>query len=198
MTVVLAYFPPLRETLSRIQYLGVIAVIAGCLAIAYEPSDPTEKTTTRRFLGMPVWFVLIILAVLIWGITGVLDKWVYSLPNASVANFILFGIFTEVLTTGLYGVLREREWTFSVKEGGCAAIPVVLACIADFALYIAYNIPDSSASIMTNRAPSELTSKLRNPLVSTSKGPSNRRRGAEARNSGSVCTETLMIRRPFR
>jgi uncharacterized membrane protein len=145
VTVILAFFF-LQELLIPAQYIGIALVVAGCLAIAYEPSTPTGKTA-RRFLGMPLWFVQTILAALLWGIGGAMDSWVYSLPNANEANFMLFGIFTEVLTTGLYGLFLEREWALSIKEWACAALPVTLGGIADIALYIAYI--RGSASLVT-------------------------------------------------
>jgi drug/metabolite transporter (DMT)-like permease len=145
VTVILAFFF-LQELLIPAQYMGIALVVVACLAIAYEPSTPTGKAA-RRFLGMPLWFVQAILAAMLWGIGGAMDSWVYSLPNANEANFMLFGVFTEVLTTGLYGLFLERKWIFSIKEWACAAMPVTLGGIADMALYIAYI--KGSASLVT-------------------------------------------------
>jgi drug/metabolite transporter (DMT)-like permease len=129
----------LGEILIPAQYIGVALVIAGCIGIAYEPSDPSEpKKALRRVLGMPLWFVQAILAAVLWGITGTMDKWVYELPNASEANFTLFGIFADVITIGVYGVILEREWKFPVKEGAWAALPLAISAAADAVLLLAY------------------------------------------------------------
>jgi drug/metabolite transporter (DMT)-like permease len=137
VTAMLAFFF-LGELLIPTQYVGVALVIIGCIGIAYEPSDPDQKTSARQVLGMPLWFLQSILAALLWGIGGAMDRWVYELPNASEANFVLFGIFANVLTVGLYGLLLEREWKFPVKEWAWATLPLGINAVADIALYIAY------------------------------------------------------------
>ncbi|UCF80565.1 MAG: DMT family transporter [Acidobacteriota bacterium] len=138
-TAVLAFIF-LGELLIPTQYIGAALVVAGCIGIAYEPSDPDQKTSTRRALGMPLWFVYAILAALLWGIGGAMNRWVYELPNASEANFALYGIFADVLTIGVYGALLEREWKFPVKEGAWAALPLAISAVADGVLYLAYRL----------------------------------------------------------
>jgi drug/metabolite transporter (DMT)-like permease len=51
---------------------------------------------------------------------------------------MLFGVFANVLTAGLYGLFLEREWKFPAKEAAWAALPLTISGIGDVALYIAY------------------------------------------------------------
>jgi drug/metabolite transporter (DMT)-like permease len=139
----------LDEILLPVQYLGVVLVILGCVGIAYEPSTPTEKPA-RRFFGMPIWFFQAILAAILWGIGGFMDRWVYELPDASEANFLVYGGIIDLLAIGGYGIIRARlkdEWDFSVKEGAWAFVPLSINGIADVALTVAYKI--GTATIVT-------------------------------------------------
>ncbi|UCF81609.1 MAG: DMT family transporter [Acidobacteriota bacterium] len=130
----------LDETLSPHQYLGVALVVIGCMGIAYEPSTPTEKPA-RRFLGIPIWFIECVLAAILWGIGGMMDGWVYELPNASEANFALFAGIATALALLFYGLIQEREWKFPpIKEPLQAFIPLGLNAVGDVAIMVAYNM----------------------------------------------------------
>jgi uncharacterized membrane protein len=143
------YIHLLDEILLPVQYLGVVLVILGCVGIAYEPSSPTEKPS-RKFFGIPIWFFQAILAALLWGMGGFMDRWVYELPDASEANFLLYGVIIKLFAIGGYGIIRARrkdEWDFSVKEGAWAALPLAISAAADAALTVAYKV--GTATIVT-------------------------------------------------
>jgi drug/metabolite transporter (DMT)-like permease len=129
----------LDEVLAPAQYLGVVLVVLGCMGIAYEPSTPTEKPA-RRFLGIPIWVIECVLAAILWGIGGFMDGWVYELPNASEANFAFFAGINTAIVLLLYGLIREREWKFPIKEWSRAVIPLTLNGIADVTIMFAYNL----------------------------------------------------------
>jgi drug/metabolite transporter (DMT)-like permease len=118
------YVHLLDEILFSWQYLGVALVILGCMGIAYEPSSPTEKPS-RKIFGIPIWFYQAALAAILWGIGGFMDRWVYELPDASEANFLIYGGIIDLIAIGGYGIIRARlkdEWHFSVKEGTWALL----------------------------------------------------------------------------
>ncbi|UCF81610.1 MAG: EamA family transporter, partial [Acidobacteriota bacterium] len=133
------YIHLLDEILFPWQYVGVAVVILGCMGIAYEPSSPTEKPS-RKILGIPIWFYQSALAAILWGIGGFMDRWVYELPNASEANFLIYGGIGDVIYLGGYGLIRARvkkEWDFSFKEFGWACVPLMINGVADVALTVA-------------------------------------------------------------
>jgi drug/metabolite transporter (DMT)-like permease len=139
----------LDEILFSWQYVGVAVVIIGCMGIAYEPSSPTEKPS-RKIFGIPVWFYQSAIAAVLWGIGGFMDRWVYELPNASEANFLIYGGIGDVIYLGGYGLIRARlkgEWNFSFKEFGWACVPLMINGVADVALTVAYKI--GTATIVT-------------------------------------------------
>jgi drug/metabolite transporter (DMT)-like permease len=155
VTVVLAYFF-LEEILTPVQYGGVVLVIAGCLGIAYEPSDspadspfprsgragpdgePPGKSDPGKKAMKQLWFLQAVLSVFGWGIGATLMKYAYQLPNANEANFMFFRVFTVALTLGVYGLLREREWHFPAREAALAAVPLAMYSVGNAVLITAY------------------------------------------------------------
>ena len=81
LTVVLARVF-LHEMLRPAQYVGVAAVIAGCLALAYTRPEANERKTQGR------WMVYAGAAVVLWGLSGTLTRYAYRFPGAHEANKI--------------------------------------------------------------------------------------------------------------
>jgi drug/metabolite transporter (DMT)-like permease len=153
VTVVLAYFF-LEELLTPAQYRGVVLVIVRCLGIAYKPHDSSADSHVPRRTGpdgespggpgrgkkavKQLWFLQAVLSVFGWGIGATLMKYAYQLPNANGANIMLSRVFTVALTLGVYGLLREREWKFTVKEAARAVVPLAMFSVGNSMLITAY------------------------------------------------------------
>jgi len=93
----------LDEVLGPLRLAGVVAVIGGCLALAYTPPDADAKRTQRR------WMAFAGVALLLWGVNGTLVRHAYQLPGAHEANMALFLAIGGLATLGLYGVLFGRH-----------------------------------------------------------------------------------------
>lgn len=113
----------LKEQLSIAQYAGVVAVILGCLFLAYSPPDPNAKTTQKR------WIPLAGAALLIWGINGVIIKYAYTFPNASDGNMYIFIAIGGLLTLGTYGLAKGKIAQATSSEVKRAAIPMITMAI---------------------------------------------------------------------
>jgi drug/metabolite transporter (DMT)-like permease len=134
----------LEEVLTPAQYVGVVLVIAGCIGMAHGHTDPPptgersgesgpgKKATSR------LWFLQAVLATCGWGMGATLTKYAYQLPRASEANFMLFWAIIAAILLGGYGLLREREWSFSAREIALAAAPLVMFSVGSMLLLIAY------------------------------------------------------------
>ncbi|UCF81605.1 MAG: DMT family transporter [Acidobacteriota bacterium] len=147
VTVVYAYFI-LDETLSTKQYIGVFMVIAGCIGIAYEPSDPDQKVSKRRVLGMPVWFLQALIAALGWGIGAGMTRYAFEYTeNASEGNMALFGFIGYCLPLAVYGAYKEKDWKFPKRQMALAFTPLMMIAIGDVILIISYKY--GLASIVT-------------------------------------------------
>jgi drug/metabolite transporter (DMT)-like permease len=119
----------LGEVLTTAQYVGVVAVIAGCLALAYMPHESRTRKTQRR------WMAYAGAAVVIWGVSATLIRFAYRFPGAHEANMALFLGVGGLLTLGVYGLLFGRqgaghEWGRSFGPMATMAIGSLLAAIA--------------------------------------------------------------------
>ncbi len=119
----------LDEVLTTSQYVGVAAVIAGCLALAYTPREAQTRKTQRR------WMAYAGAAVLIWGVSATLIRYAYRFPGAHEANMALFLAVGGLMTLGAYGLAfgrrgAGREWGRSLGPMGTMAIGSLLAAIA--------------------------------------------------------------------
>jgi drug/metabolite transporter (DMT)-like permease len=130
LTVILAR-AFLAESLGAAQLAGVVAVIAGCLALAYTPDEEGAKRTERR------WMAYAAAAILIWGANGTMIRYAYRLPGAHEANMALFIAIGGLLTLGVYGFLYGRreatsrgEWLRSFGPMATMAVGSLLAAIA--------------------------------------------------------------------
>jgi drug/metabolite transporter (DMT)-like permease len=121
----------LGEVLGTRPAAGVVAVITGCLALAYSPPEAGSKPTQRR------WMLLAGAALLIWGVNGTLIKYAYLQPGAHEANMALFIAMGGLSTLGVYGLLAgrglahsRREWLRSFGPMATMAVGSLLAAIA--------------------------------------------------------------------
>ena len=120
----------LGEDLTVAQGLGVGAVLLGCLALAWSPSDSTVATDNR-------WKAYAGAALVIWGVSGTLIRYSYGFPGAHEANLALFIAIGGLLTLGTYGVLKgaarsgsRTEWLRSVGPMSTMALGGLLVAIA--------------------------------------------------------------------
>jgi drug/metabolite transporter (DMT)-like permease len=121
----------LGEALGPRPLAGVVAVIAGCLALAYTPPEAGGKPTQRR------WMLLAGAALLVWGVNGTLIRYAYLQPGAHEANMALFIAIGGVSTLGVYGLVAGRghahtggEWLRSFGPMATMAAGTLLAAIA--------------------------------------------------------------------
>ncbi len=121
----------LNERLQTVQYIGVVAVILGCIGLAYSPPDPNAKATQKR------WVLLAAIALVLWGSAQTVVKWSYGLPQAHEANLALFNTFGGALTLGLYGILRAGRQPHSAREWGKSFLPMAMMAGGDLGVIIA-------------------------------------------------------------
>ncbi len=141
LTVILARIF-LGEVLGPLQLAGVLAVIGGCLALAYTPPEAQGKRTQRR------WMAYAGVALLLWGVNGTLVRHAYQLAGAHEANMALFLAIGGLATLGVYGVLFGR------RQGSAARGEWVRACgpmatMAGGSLLTALAYQKGPASIVT-------------------------------------------------
>jgi drug/metabolite transporter (DMT)-like permease len=140
LTVVLARVF-LDEVLARGQLAGVVAVIGGCLALAYTPPEAQARATQRR------WMALAGAAILLWGVNGTLVRHAYHLPGAHEANMALFVGISGLATLGVYGALFGRHHAATRGEWARAFAP--MATMATGSLLTALALERGPASIVT-------------------------------------------------
>lgn len=129
----------LAELLTAAQYVGVVAVIAGCLALAYtRPEAETQKTQRR-------WLAYAGAAVVIWGVDGTLIRYAYRFPGAHEANMAFFIAMGGLSTLGVYGLLFGRQG--AGREWGRAFGPMATMAVGSLLVAVAYK--KGPASIVT-------------------------------------------------
>jgi len=119
--------------------VGVAAVIAGCLALAYTPPEAGLRKTRRR------WMAYAGAAILIWGVAATLIRYAYRFPGAHEANMALFLGLGGLATLGVYGLARGRRG--AGREWGHAFGPMATMAIGSLLAAIAYK--HGPASIVT-------------------------------------------------
>lgn len=129
----------LDERLTAAQYLGVVAVIAGCLALAYSPPEDRSRQTRRR------WMAYAGAAVVIWGVNATMIRYAYRFPGAHEANMALFIALGGLSTLGVYGLLFGRRG--AGREWGRAFGPMATMSVGSLLAAIAYK--KGPASIVT-------------------------------------------------
>jgi drug/metabolite transporter (DMT)-like permease len=138
LTVILARVF-LGEQLLTAQYVGVVAVITGCLALAYTPPEAHTKLTQRR------WMAYAGAAVVIWGVDSTLIRYAYRFPGADEANMALFLAVGGLATLGVYGLLFGRR--VGGGDWGRSVGPMVTMAVGSLLTAIAYR--HGPASIVT-------------------------------------------------
>ena len=131
----------LAEKLAASQLLGVVAVIAGCLALAYTPPEARAKETQRR------WMAYASVAIVIWGANGTMIRYAYRFPGAHEANMALFIAIGGLSTLGVYGFLFGRQGATSRGEWARAFGPMATMAVGSLLAAIAYK--NGPASIVT-------------------------------------------------
>jgi drug/metabolite transporter (DMT)-like permease len=121
----------LGEHLTSMQYLGVTLVMAGALGLSYSPEATDGPVTSRR------WIPFSLLALLCWGTSNTLIKYSYSLPAASEANLAVCSSIGGALTLGVFGLLRGRQGTHSVRAWLHSIVPMGMMAGGSLGLIIA-------------------------------------------------------------
>jgi len=121
----------LGELLSGWQYLGVAAVIGGCLGLSHAPSEPGSQPASGR------WIPLAAGALVLWGAAQTVVKYAYGLPQASEANLSVYNTIGGVLTLGVYGWLGGRRGTHSLGEWTRSFLPMGMMAAGDLGVIIA-------------------------------------------------------------
>jgi len=128
-TIVFAHWF-LGETLSPLQYGAVILVVGGCIGLAYQPADATNKAPGRA------WIALAFLALVLWGAAQTGVKYDYSL-GATDTNMALHSAIGALLTLGVYGLWKGRAGTHSVIEWTRSFLPMGMMASGDLGVLIA-------------------------------------------------------------
>ncbi len=111
----------LGESLSPFQVVGVIGVIAGCLSLAYSPPDPHGTKTSKR------WMPLAGVALLLWGVTGVLVRYAYAYYGDNEANI---ASEANLALGGLLAAIAYKTGPASIVSPLSGAYPVVTLAFA--------------------------------------------------------------------
>lgn len=121
----------LGELLTPYQYLAVTLVIGGGLGLSYAPGGEPGAFTSRR------WIPYSLLALLCWGTSNTLIKYSYTLPQANEANFAVCSSMGGALSLGIYGLLRGRKGTHSLREWLHSFVPMGMMAGGSLGLIIA-------------------------------------------------------------
>jgi drug/metabolite transporter (DMT)-like permease len=121
----------LGEQLGSTQYAAVSLVIGGCLGLSYSPPDADAKILKRR------WIPLAFLALTCWATSNTIVKHAYSFAEASEVNLMVCNTLGGVLSLGLYGFLKGRKGTHSVREYLHSFVPMGMMAGGDLGVMIA-------------------------------------------------------------
>jgi len=121
----------LGEELAAGQYAAVSLVIGGCLGLSYSPADADIKILSRR------WIPFAFLALTCWAASNTIVKHAYSFAEASEVNLMVCNTIGGVLSLGLYGFLRGRQGTHSVRQYLHSFVPMGMMAGGDLGVIIA-------------------------------------------------------------
>ena len=127
----------LGEELTVTQGLGVVAVLLGCIALAYSPPEARANTQKR-------WMLYAGAALAIWGVSGTLIRYAYYFPAAHEGNMALFIAIGGLSTLGLYGVLKGAARGGTRAEWVRAAGPMATMAVGSLLVAIAYKYGPAS------------------------------------------------------
>jgi len=97
----------LGEKLALLQYIGVAAVILGCVGLSRDPSESKLSATSQKITGS--WIPLALTALVLWAAAQTLVKFSYGYPQSSDVSLALCNTLGGLLTLGVYGFLRGRK-----------------------------------------------------------------------------------------
>ena len=129
VTIVFAHWF-LGETLSPLQYVAVTLVIGGCVGLAYQPADATNKVTGRA------WIALAFSALMLWGGAQTIVKYDYT-QGATDTDMALYSAIGALLTLGVYGLWKGRAGTHSLREWTRSFLPMGMMAAGDLGVLIA-------------------------------------------------------------
>jgi drug/metabolite transporter (DMT)-like permease len=121
----------LGEQLGALQYAAVTLVIGGCLGLSYSPADAGSKVIGRR------WIPLAFLALTCWATSNTITKHCYSLAGASEVNLALCSVIGGALSLGVYGLLKGRQGSHSVRAWAHSFVPMGMMAGGDLGVIIA-------------------------------------------------------------
>jgi len=121
----------LGEALTALQYVAVTLVIGGGIGLSYAPAGGDTQVTSRR------WIPLSLMALVCWASSNTFIKYSYSLPGASEANFALCSSIGGALSLGVFGLLRGRQGTHTVRAWVHSFVPMGMMAGGSLGLIIA-------------------------------------------------------------
>ena len=121
----------LGEALTPLQYVAVTLVIGGGLGLSYAPTGGDSQVTSRR------WIPLSLLALVSWAASNTFIKYSYSLPGASEANLAICSSIGGALSLGVFGLLRGRQGSHTVREWVHSFVPMGMMAGGSLGLIIA-------------------------------------------------------------
>lgn len=126
----------LGETLTSLQYSGVVLVILSCIGLSYSPPDRSDKKTSKKWIPMAVG------ALLIWGASQTLQKRAYMVEGSSEAYMSLFNTVGGLFTLGVYGMIfgRLSKGVHAKREWAISFFPMAVMALGDLAALIAYKL----------------------------------------------------------
>jgi len=89
----------LSETLTSIQLIGVVAIIAGIVALSYEPSPGSKTAMSRKTL------IYALAAFALWGFWSLTSK--IAVDRVGPGNLFAFYASSALIIPGLYVLLRR-------------------------------------------------------------------------------------------
>ena len=147
LTVVFAHYF-LGEQLSALQYVAVTVVIGGCLGLSYSPAEGDSNIIGKR------WIPLSFGALVLWASAQTIVKYAYGFPEASEVNLALCSTLGGTLTLGVFGFLKGRQGTHSIREWTHSFVPMGMMAGGDLGVIIANRYgPISIVTPMTGAYP---------------------------------------------
>ncbi|MDE2219482.1 MAG: EamA family transporter [Gammaproteobacteria bacterium] len=129
LTIVFAHWF-LGETLAPLQYGAVALVVGGCIGLAYQPADATNKVVGRA------WIPLAFTALVLWGAAQTVVKYDYQL-GATDANMSLYSMIGALATLGAYGLWKGRAGAHSLREWLRSFLPMGMMAAGDLGVLVA-------------------------------------------------------------
>lgn len=122
----------LKESISIIQYMGIVMIITGSIGISYEKKNEDYIKDHKRSL----WLILTLIAAVLWGIWAFLSKMILSdiapyelgFANSLISPLLLLPYY-------IYSLKTEKNIIMKFKP---VAMAVAFAVLVNFGLLIFY------------------------------------------------------------